>query len=208
MNPMQERRKEGKFKGTELPIDYLKMVTETFTSHFDATLKALKKMKNPSRFIASGRIFQDEIVLTISLVQEGQMAATTLHASIDFDPQASAPTVDELLSTCVDATGSLFAQIFDDNSEAKLERVLAQSAASLEDVPFEWASSEINKRAVFMKIDKSNPHLEQMADEWLAKNDPKMAEEEGSLAAEATEFFEERVELKNPGNGIRKRTLH
>src|SRR4051812_16780339 len=98
-------------KGAPLPADYLKMVTEVFSTHFDAGLALLTKKKRMARFTADGVVYPNEILLSVSLVEEGIISAMTVHASADFDPTANAPTAEELLASCVDALASVFADL-------------------------------------------------------------------------------------------------
>src|SRR4051794_22159178 len=98
-----ERRKTSTIKPTPLPVDYLRMVSTVFTTNFDAPLKAFAKLKEqPVRFEASGNVYGDKIVLCVSLHTAGELAATSVYASSDFDPKASSPTVQDLLGACVD----------------------------------------------------------------------------------------------------------
>lgn len=200
-----EHRKEQKatVKSSPLPSDFLKLVSEIFSNNFEAGLKSLKKIKPaPAHFEASGRIYPDEIVLSVTLVHEGQIASTTVYASADFDPKASSPTIQELLERAVDAAGSVFADLFSEKP-GRLEQLADESLAALEEVPFEWTALEVGKRTLYVKVDKSNPALDQMADEWLAKRDPEAAarlKEEQSQA--------ERLFVTGPRPGEKKRTVH
>src|SRR4051812_33052638 len=91
-------------KASSLPFDYLKLVNEVFTTNFNGGLEALKKVKPAKpRFEATGTVYPDEVILCVTLMHEGEIAATSVYASTDFDPKASAPTVQDLLAACVDA---------------------------------------------------------------------------------------------------------
>lgn len=162
-------------KSSALPHDYLEMVREVFTTNFDSGLKALAEISAAPYFEAGGEIFTDEVILYVSLLHKDQLAATTVYASSDFDPQASAPTVQEVLSACVDAIGAVFGQILDSSSPAgrkRLEAVAQESLSALENIPFQWTPLEVDRQRIHVKVDKANPQLDQLADDWLAKNDP------------------------------------
>lgn len=189
-----ERRLGKKSSGfrtptSPLPVDYLRMVQELFTSHFDEGLKAFSKLKAEPRFEATGAIYPDEVVLSVSLGNEGVLAATTVHASCDFDPKASAPTVQDLLGACVDAVGGVFGELLDPKKPERLEQLADESLAALEDIPYDWTALEVEKRKVYLKVDKSNPSLDQMTEDWLAKNDPKYAEREEEEQKETEKLF-------------------
>src|SRR5258708_38683376 len=97
-----ERRKQNAIKSSPIPPDYSKMVAEVFATNFDQALKELTKLKRGLvRFEVSGAIFADEVVLSVSLLIGAELAATTVYASVDYDPVASVPQIQELLSACV-----------------------------------------------------------------------------------------------------------
>jgi hypothetical protein len=161
-----------------LPADYLKMVTDVFTTNFDAGLQALHGLRADPRFEAGGAIYPDEVVLSVSLVHPGRLAATTVHASVDFDPKASAPKVDEVLAACVDAVGALYESLLNPKAPERLQQLAEESLSALEGIPFEWTAFEIDRFRVHLKVDKSNPKLDEMTDDWLLKNDPEALERE------------------------------
>jgi hypothetical protein len=173
----------GKTRSSELPLDYLAMVREVFSAHFDEGLKALGKIKPDPAFSVAGGIYPNEILLAVSLIHGGQLAATTVHASVDFDPKASAPTAQDLLAACVDAVGSVFEQLIDPKDRLKLEALAGESLSAFEGIPYEWTPVELERYRIFLKIDKSNPEIDKLTEDWLNQHDPervKQAEEEES----------------------------
>lgn len=162
-------------KSSPLPVDFLSMVRDVFTAHFDEGLQAFGQLQGATaHFEAHGAIYPAEILLTVSLVTEGQLAATTVGASVDFDPRASLPTAQDLLNLCVDAASGVFQNLLDAKNPQKLEQLASESLSALEEVPFEWTSVDVEKRKVFVRLDKSNPKLDTMADDWLATHDPEL----------------------------------
>jgi hypothetical protein len=186
-----ERRKSSQSKTAPLPLDYVKMVNQVLTTTFDEGLKKLNQLspKNPSVFFTTGRIFSDEIVLAVSLIQQGRLPATTVFASVDFDPKASAPTVEDLLGACVDTVGSLFSEFFSPKHPARLEQMLSESLSALDNAPFEWTAIKLEKYKVHLKMDKSNPVVDSMADDFLSKHDPSFKEREREEAEETEKLF-------------------
>jgi hypothetical protein len=172
-----------------LPVDYLKMVKEVFTSNFDEGLKALSKIKSKTEFHITGSIFLNELVLAASIIHKDQLSATTVYASADFDPKASSPTVQDLLGACVDAIGGILEQLLDPKDTRRLEQLADESLSALENVPFEWTSMKVDKHTLYVKIDKANPNLDQMADDWLSQNDPELAEREREEEEETEQLF-------------------
>lgn len=167
-----EKRIPTSSKSSPLPSDYLKMVKDLFTDHFQEGLKKYCELKPGSEFDVSGAVYADEIVLAVSLGTEGQLAATTLYASSDFDPKASAPTIQDLLGACVDALGVAIEELLNPAEPAKLEQLADDSLSALETAPFHWSEVEADKRKIYIKVDKANIKIEQLADDWLAKHDP------------------------------------
>ena len=164
-------------KGVALPVDYLKMVTEIFSTHFDAPLKLLVKNKRKARFSATGTIYPNEVLLSVSLIEEGVLSSTTAHASADFDPTANAPTAEELLASCVDALATAFAELLPEKKPEQILTLAETPLSAFEDIPFVWTPLTVNKRQIFLLVDKSNPDIEQMTEKWLAENDPNYLDE-------------------------------
>jgi hypothetical protein len=198
-----ERRKHSATQSSSLPFDYLQMVSEIFSTHFDSELKAFCQLKPESRFEARGEIYSDELILSVSLITEGALPATTIYASCDFDPKASTPSAQDLLSSLVDAIASIYGFLFNEKG-GQLEALASDTLGPLEDVPFEWTEIESDRKKVFVKVDKSNPLLDQEADEWLKKHDPDLIEQQEKEEIEMKNLFVTGPKSKNPGSG----TIH
>jgi hypothetical protein len=189
-------------QSADLPLDYAKVVREVYSTNFADGLKALSHLQGVKNgFEVRGAIFTDEIVLAVSLVSEGQMAATTVYCSVDFDPKASAPTAQDLLNVCVDAIGSLFGMLLDTAKPDAIEKLAAGSLSAFENVPFEWTRVDFDQRRVWLLVDKANPNLDEMADRWLAENDPDTQAAEDEFEEEAKELFVTGKGRKTSGNG-------
>lgn len=186
---MNERRKGTVSKSSPLPKDYLQMVEEVFTSHFDAGLKALSKIKPAPYFEVRGEIFSDEIIMSISLTHPNELAATTVYASCDFQPKGDTSNIQELLSACVDAAGAVLENLLADTQSETIQHLANGSFVSLENVPFEWTPIEMSQRQVYVKLDKSNPKLEELTEEWLSKNDPQHLKNQEEEQKETEKLF-------------------
>lgn len=190
---MENRKSKGsdqEGRTADLPGDYLKMVTDIFTTHFDAELKALSNITSLPYFVAHGRIYLEEVVLCVSLHRRKELAATTAYASSDFDPKASSPKAEDLLSACVDALAGLYTRLLDLNDPTRLEAMAhASSLSAFEEVPFEWSPVEIGNRKIYLKVDKANPVLEKLADDWLIQHAPEVQEELKREEAKTEKLF-------------------
>lgn len=158
-----------------LPKDFLSMVQEVLANHFEEPLMAISKIKPNPKFEATGRLYPDEILIGVSLVNDDPMSCTTVYSSVDFDPAASAPKAEDLLSDMLDGVAAVFHHLLNPENPKDLEKLIGGALASLENIPFEWSEIEINKRSIWVKVDKANPRMDEMATEWLAKNDPEGA---------------------------------
>jgi hypothetical protein len=154
---------------TAVPKDYGAMVAAVLTRTFAEGLKHFATVKKNPKFEVGGTIWQDEIVLTVSLMSDGQLSATSVHASLNFDPKASSPKAEELLATAVDAAGGFFGQFLDPSRPELIDQLARESLSSFDEAPFDWTETEIGKRRVWIKVDRANPKLDALADEWLEK---------------------------------------
>ncbi len=193
---MLDRRKESastpqsrREKGVELPVQYRKMVAQVMTEHFQEGLRMLSEHLKGPLFSVQGGVYSDEVLLAVSLISEGEVAATTVYASADFDPRASTPTAEELLSLCVDGVGSVLSSLLDPENPDRIAQVAEKSLGALEEIPFEWTEAKMGKRKIYVKVDKANPALEKMTDEWLAQNDPEHEKRQREDEAEAEKLF-------------------
>ena len=185
-----ETRKSHLTKFSPLPADYMKMVNEVFTTNFDAGLKKLAELsEGKPYFETSGRIYADEIILCVSLMHKGQLAATSVYASADFDSKASSPTIQDLLAACVDAAGAIYGQLLSPDRPEVLEQMANQSLSALENIPFQWTAVQLDRYPIHVKIDKANPNLDQMADEWLSQHDPESKRQRGEEEKETEALF-------------------
>lgn len=184
-----EKRKQSLTKASPLPVDYLKMVAQVFTSNFDAGLKIYENIKPHAYFEAQGEVASSEIILAVSLMNKDQISATTVYASTDFDPKASSPTVQDLLSACVDAIGSVYSTLLAADKPEIIEQLADESLSALENVPFHWTEVEADKKRIYIKLDKSNLALDEMADDWLKKYDPDLQKLEEETEKETEKLF-------------------
>lgn len=191
-----ERRKLTFSKASPLPLDYIRMVESVFVRHFDQELELYREIKPKSQFEARGEIYSDEVIVAVSLTTENVLAATTVHGSVDFDPKASAPTVEELLSACIDAIAAAFSAVL---VPENLQAVAEETLAPLEEAPFEWTKTPSNQIAVWVRMDKSNPKFDAVADQWLAKHDPQYQEKLQEEQQATEDLFVTGNKAKNQG---------
>ncbi len=184
----------------ELPKDYLKLVETTLLTALDPGLKEIQKIHPEARFNANGALYGDEVLLAITLSHGGtNLVATTVYASADVNPALPKPTIEETLSACLDAIGSIFDFYLDLKNSDRISQILHHSLSALEEAPFEWTavSHEIEDQIpVWVRMDKLNPLLEDLTERWLRENDPEYLTRSKAdvIEKESEEFLEERLE--------------
>jgi len=193
--------KKTELKPAELPLDYLKIVEETLIESLKKGIEELKKIHPICNLKAGGAIYSDEVILSVTISHgEQSLIATTVYASANFDPLAEEPGIESVLSHCLDSAGTVLSHYLDPSYPERISQLADAPISALEEAPFEWTAMEEAKVATWVKIDKSNPALEALAEEWLLKNDPTYSKEEA--LEEAEEFLEERLEaIKNAKSG-------
>jgi len=180
-------------KPAELPIDYLKLVEETLAESLKNGLIELKKIHPICDLKANGAIYAEEVLLAITISHgDKSLIATTIYASADFNPLMPEPGIELVLSTCLDSVGTVLEHYLDPKFPERISQLADAPISSLEEAPFEWTKMEEAKVSTWVKIDKSNPALEALTEEWLKKNDPHYSEADES--EEAEEFLNERLE--------------
>lgn len=180
-------------KPVDLPLDYLKIVEETLLESLKSGLIELKKIHPVSELKASGAIYAEEVLLAITISHGPQsLIATTVYASADFNPLMPEPGIETVLNECLDSAGTVLKHYLDPKFPDRITQIASAASSALEEAPFEWTAMEETKVSVWVKMDKSNPGLEALAEDWLKKNDPDYSAEDE--AAEAEEFLNERLD--------------
>ena len=70
-------------------------------------------------------------------------------------------------------------------------------------MPFDWTAMNVERIQVYLKVDKANPGLESMADDFLAKNDPDFLKRQAEEQKQVEDLFVTGDKAKKPGG-----TLH
>jgi hypothetical protein len=168
-----ERRREPAHEDerpTALPKDYLALVVKVFAEAYAESLDALADKGQRPELLAGGALFANEVLMWVSLTRKNEMAAVTVHASMDFDLERDPPSdVERRLAACVDSIGMVFSGLF---APDVLDKVRRSPHAALEDLPAAWSPTTIRDQTVFVRVDSANPGFEQLADDFLAAHEP------------------------------------
>src|SRR5579872_5479945 len=107
---IQARLKTSK-KGTDLPLDYIKMVKEVITKSFKKHLKG-------KSVIVEGKIYPEEILLRIGFKDNDSIRQKNFEASVNFSVKDKNAL--QQINLCIDSLGSMIDQYFKDGEEIDL----------------------------------------------------------------------------------------
>ena len=189
---------------TDLPVDYLRLVEDTITQALEKGLIEMRKIHPVSEFKAGGAIFGDEVFLALTLSHGAEnLAATTVYASADFDPNNEKMKLEEILHACFEAAGAVFDFYLDPAYSERITELSRHSMSALDEAPFEWTlvnPAESLKIETYVKMDKSNLLLDELTEKWLRENDPEYDKQKAD--EEAEDFLNERLDaIKKAGSG-------
>ncbi len=167
--PLPKRKKTTK-KPSLLPKDFLHTVAKLFEKQF------AKKTMGAS-FLIYGDLYQDEVVVCVSLSHPKSLKAASLHLSSDL-PEGlvdQPEKLTEILKSLVDVAASWFAQGLEKGQG--LESVFEE----MKDLDPQWQEIAWEGKKIFVKINRDNYTLEKAADEFLKKagfEDEEISDEE------------------------------
>jgi hypothetical protein len=167
MNP----RTKTVSKWTELPIDLKTQISTIFQQNFKNEIGPAGEIRT------DGRIYPNEIVLSVGIHKKGELRFHNFEVSIDHNNDKE--KVVELIYLSVDAIASLMTEYFENDEDIEL--------------PYTWMQYPFNGQNVWLQFSTVNPDLEAEANKLLGITDDaetilKNAEAERSAdALDATE---------------------
>ena len=72
----------------------------------------------------------------------------------------------------IESQSILFDQILNPANPEDFDKIFDASLGALENIPYDWSPVEVDRYKVYLKLDRSNPNIEKMTEEWLNQNDP------------------------------------
>lgn len=146
MNPRLPTSK----KWTSVPPEFLQQIRDT--------LQKLWAEKSPgSKFFAEGRIFPQEIVARIGILEKGRLAQNNFEISRDLNPKE--PLIEQITST-FDASMALAEEFLNAGEEANTGLY-----------PRTWKEFKFSGKAFFFQFTTENTELEAEANRWLGEGD-------------------------------------
>ena len=135
-------------KWTAFPKEYTQQIREAFLETFPGELKGVK-------LVVEGRIYPQEILLRIGMVEQGRIFQANFETSIAYN--ATKEDTLERIYNCIDATGDIMNEYFQHDEEADEEL----------DLPRTWKGLQIDNEELFFKFSTENTELEAEANAIL-----------------------------------------
>lgn len=151
MNP---RLKNSK-KWTAFPKDYVSQIEDVFKQNFKSQLGS-------SQLIIEGRIYTEEILLRVGVLEKGRLSQANFEVSMNYS--AKDKDAIERIHDCIDAAASMMAEYYDSKGEV--------------DFPRTWNEYEFNGRKLYLQFSTENSSLEAEADKLLGKSFEEMVQED------------------------------
>jgi hypothetical protein len=181
MNP---RLKTSK-KWTEFPKEYLTQIQDVFQETF-------KKHLEHAKLIVEGRIYTEEILLRVGVLEKGRLAQINFEVSMNYSTKTK-DAVDRI-HDAIDAVASLMNDYFASNGEIEF--------------PLTWQEFEFNKRSLYIQFTTVNSTLEAEADALLGKSFEEMVQEDKETEdalSRAEEKLDTKAEPTMFGGGAKKK---
>lgn len=156
-----EPRRSRSAKWTNLPSDYTKQVVDALRESFRDEAKS-------GTFVVEGRIYADEILLSMGFLEKGRLRQTNFEISVDY--KAGKEDTMKLLNLAMDVGATMLEELFASPSDA--------------DFPRTWQPFEVEGKILHLQFSATNTDLEKQADELLGKDSGRLVEGEDELGEE------------------------
>lgn len=163
---MKPRLKTSK-KWTTFPGDYISQIEDVFKQAFGEKLKIYKMM-------IEGRIYTDEILLRVGLLEKGRLQQANFEVSMPYS--RTKQDAQDRIHNCIDAAASMMNEWLETDGEAEFPR--------------SWKEFEFEKKRLFVQFTTDNSELEAKANELLGVENVELLNEDEE-AEDALEVAEE-----------------
>lgn len=141
-------------KWTDFPKEYISQITEVFKEGFKAELEDVE-------FFVEGRIYPEEILLRVGILEPGRIAQANFEVSAAYD--AKKQDAIEWIYTCIDAAGTMMGEYFELDGEVEFPRT--------------WKEIEFEGKKIFTQFTTVNSKLEAEADALLGAHEKSLVTE-------------------------------
>jgi hypothetical protein len=155
---MQPRLKSSK-KWTAFPPEYSEQIETVFKENFKTQLAN-------GKLVIEGRIYPQEIMLRVGILQKGRLAQANFEVSMDYS-SAKKDAV-ERIHNCIDAAASMMAEYFENDGVVEF--------------PLIWGEFPFQGQKLYLQYNTENSDLEAQANALLgAAGDDALVHEEPEL---------------------------
>lgn len=157
---MQARKTTSK-KWTAFPKEFTAQIETVFKENFAERLK-------DSKLIVEGRIYPEEIVLRVGVLENGRLKQNNFEVSIDYkseDPEAL-----DRIHNLVDVAASMMMDFYDSNGDI--------------DFPYSWKEFPFKGHPVWLQFSTENSELEAQANSLLGISEDTLLVEENDSETE------------------------
>jgi hypothetical protein len=151
---MQARRITSK-KWTAFPEEFSAQIETVIKENFTANLMDAK-------LIIDGRIYPEEILLRVGVLEKGRLKQSNFEVSIDYKPDD--PKSLDRIHHLVDVAASMMMDYFDTNGEVEF--------------PYSWKEFPFKGHPVFLQYSTENSDLEAQANALLGVTEDTLLVEE------------------------------
>lgn len=148
-------RLKSSTKWTEFPKEYVDQVRTAFLENFAAQI-------GEGKLVIEGRIYPQEILLRVGLLEKGRIVQTNFEVSMDHSA-ANQDTV-ERIHNCIDAAASMMLEYFEEDGEV--------------DFPYSWKAFPFQSKTLYLQFSTENSELEAEADRLLGASMDDLVKEE------------------------------
>ena len=171
MNP---RLKSSK-KWTAFPKEYSDQIRGVFSENF-------AKFLSDATLIVEGRIYAEEIVLRVGLLENGRLAQANFEVSMNYSQEEKDAI--QRIHNCVDAAAGMMLEFLEKDGEV--------------DFPYVWKEFPFQGRKLYLQFTTENSSLESQANKLLGLAEGDLVQEEDSESEDALARAELSEELSPP----------
>lgn len=141
-----EPRLSSSRKWSAVPKEVLSQITGVFT-------KTFSKQAKTGKFVAEGRIYPQELLITIGFLGKDRLKQNTFEISIEY--KSGKDDVLKLIYVAVDVAATMMDELFSAENDLEFPRL--------------WKDYEVENRTVYLQYSGRNTDLEKQADQLLGE---------------------------------------
>lgn len=156
-------------KWTDFPAEYISQIRDVFTKGFEVQLQDCE-------LFVEGRIYPQEILLRVGVLEPGRLAQANFEVSISYSAEKQ-DAIDRIYN-CIDAAAGMMSEYFESDGGAEFPR--------------EWKEFDFDNQVLYLRFSTVNTRLEAQADALLGEEAAALVHEDESL--DALDLADETIE--------------